>query len=105
VNRDPTTAPGRFAAGGSLYRRVRKGFALVELAFLGLLGWSIVATQVSGYQAPLWSGLPQATAIGAALSSLLALVLLLPLWGLVRAAWVGADRRHALRREPPDRSG
>lgn len=94
-----TGSPRRFAAGGPLYQRVRTGFAWVELACLGLLGWSIAATQVSGYDAPLWSGLPGATAIGAALSSLLALVLLLLLWGLVRAAWAGADRRRAVRQE------
>jgi hypothetical protein len=86
MTREPTTAPGRLEADGRLYRQVRLGFAWLELALLGLFIWSIVATQVSGYQAPLWSGLPQATAIGTALSSLLALVLLLPLWGLVRAA-------------------
>jgi len=94
----PTGSPGRFEAGGPLYRRVRKGFAYVELACLGLLGWSIVATQVSGYDAPLWSGISGVTAIGAAFSSLVALILLVVLWGLVRAAWAGADMRRAARR-------
>jgi len=93
-----TGPPGRYAAGGPLYQRVRRGIAVVELACLGLLGWSIVATQVSGYGAPLWSGLPQVTAVGGAFYALLAMILLLLLWGLVRAAWAGADRRRAARR-------
>jgi hypothetical protein len=94
----PTGSPGRLEAGGPFYRRVRKGFAYVELACLGLLGWSIVATQVSGYDAPLWSGAPKVTAIGAAFSSLLALILLVVLWGLLRAAWAGADRGRAAKK-------
>jgi len=94
----PTGSPDRLAAGGPLFQRVRKGFAWVELACLLLLGWSIVATQVSGYDALLWCGLPQVTAIGGAFYALLAMVLLLLLWGLVRAAWAGADRKRAARR-------
>ena len=90
--------PGRLESGGLVYRRVRKGFALVELACLGLLGWSIVATQVSGYDAPLWSGAPDFAAIGGAFYSLAAMIVLLLLWGLVSAAWAGVDwRREVLR--------
>jgi uncharacterized membrane-anchored protein len=100
-----TGSPGRFAAGGPLYHRVRQGLAVVELACLGLLGWSIVATQVSGYEAPLWGGLTQVTAIAGAFYALLAMVMLLLLWGLVRAAWVAADRRRAVRQERTDPAG
>ena len=90
--------PGRLETGGALYRRVRKGFALVELAHLGLLAWSLVVTQVSGYDAPLWSGALGVAAIGAAFYSLAAMIVLLLLWGLVSAAWAGVDwRREALK--------
>jgi hypothetical protein len=94
----PGPGPGRLESGGQLYRRVRRGFALVELAHLGLLAWSIVVTQISGYDSPLWSGLPGVAAIGGAFYSLAAMVVLLLLWGLVSAAWAGVDwRREALR--------
>jgi len=88
---DHLAGPGRLETGGAVYRRVRKGFAVVELAHLGLLGWSIVVTQVSGYDAPLWSGAPGLAAIGGAFYSLAAMVVLLLLWGLVSAAWAGVD--------------
>jgi hypothetical protein len=99
---DRLAEPGRLETGGAAYRRVRKGFALVELACLGLLVWSIVVTQVSGYQAPLWSGLPQVTAIGGALGSLFAIMLLGGLLGLVRKGWLAADQR---RPAPGERQG
>jgi hypothetical protein len=92
---DHPAEPGYFEAGGRLYRQVRLGFAWIELSLLGLLVWSIVATQVSGYQAPLWSGMPQLTAIGGAFASLLAIVLLGGLLGLVRKGWLAFDRRRA----------
>lgn len=97
---DPTGAPGRPAAVGPAYRRVRKGVACAELALLGLLVWSIVVAQVSGYDAPLWSGEPGVAAIAGALYALLAIILLGALWGMVRAAWAGVYwRRDAAQRE------
>jgi hypothetical protein len=99
---DPTGEPGRPAAVGQAYRRVRKGFAWAELAHLGLLVWSVVVTQVSGYDAPLWSGEPRVAAIAGALYSLLAIILLGALWGIVRAAWAGVYwRREVARRALP----
>ncbi len=92
---DRTAAPGRFEAGGQLYRQVRLAFAWLELLLLGLLIWSIVATQVSGYQAPLWSALPQLTAIGGAFASLFAIMLLVALLGLMRKGWLAVDQRRA----------
>jgi hypothetical protein len=94
---DLPAEPGRFAAGGRLYRQVRLGFAWLELALLGLLIWSIVASQVSGYQAPLWSALPQVTAIGGAFASLFAIMLLGALLGILRKGWLAVDRRRAVR--------
>ena len=85
--------PGHLETGGALYRRVRKGFAVVELAHLGLLAWSLVITQVSGYDALLWSGAPGVAAIAGAFYALAAMIVLLLLWGLVSAAWAGVDRR------------
>jgi hypothetical protein len=91
------TEPGRNQAGGQRYRQVRLGFAWLELSLLGLLIWSVIAAQVSGYQAPLWSALPQVTAIGAAFGSLLAIMLLGALLGLVRKGWLAIDQRRASR--------
>jgi hypothetical protein len=92
---DRSVGPGPFEAGGRLYRRVRLGFAWLELALLGLLIWSIVAAQVSGYQAPLWSAFPRVTAIGGALGSLFAIMLLGALLGLLRKGWLAIDQRRA----------
>jgi hypothetical protein len=97
---DRPAEPGRFEAGGRLYRQVRLAFAWLELSLLALLVWSVVATQVSGYQAPLWSALPQLTAIGCAFVSLLAIMLLGGLLGLVRKGWLALDRRRAAGARP-----
>jgi hypothetical protein len=98
---DRPAEPGRFEAGGRLYRQVRLGFAWLELSLLGILIWSIVATQVSGYQAPLWSALPQLTAIGAAFASLFAIMLLGALLGLVRKGWLAVDQRRGVKMSRP----
>ena len=95
---DPTGEPGHAAAVGQAYRRVRRGFAYAELALLGLLVWSVVVTQVGGYDALLWSGEPRVAAIAGAFYSLLAIIVLGALWGLVRAAWAGVYRRREVAR-------
>ena len=96
---EPTRAAALAETGGGAFQRVRKGFAYVELAHLALLGWSLVVTQVSGYDAPLWSGAPRVSAIDGALYALLAIVLLALLWGLVRAVWAGVSWRRLARLE------
>jgi hypothetical protein len=99
VTTEPSGSAEIIQAGQRAYLRVRKGFASVELAHLGVLGWSLVVTQVRGYDAPLWSGAPGVTAIGAALYALMAIILLALLWGLVRAVWAGVYWRRQARLE------